>query len=160
MQQTRNRDLGSNKDNVGVTLQLLDLAPSKAIFITDRALAPLHAVGAAKVNWVLILYENCWVTDQHNGQKAASKGDADVGLDSWWAMEVKAWRNLWLAEVTLLRCGYWVKQATCETPRVTEREREREWSVERRQNVEKKEKGRRRRRRRRRIAVVFCFFRW
>ena len=115
MQQTRNRDLGSNKDNVGVTLQLLDLAPSKAIFITDRALAPLHAVGAAKVNWVLILYENCWVTDQHNGQKAASKGDADVGLDSWWAMEVKAWRNLWLAEVTLLRCGYWVKQATCET---------------------------------------------
>ena len=59
MQQTRNRDLGSNKDNVGVTLQLLDLAPSKAIFITDRALAPLHAVGAAKVNWVLILYENC-----------------------------------------------------------------------------------------------------
>ena len=140
MQQTRNRDLGSNKDNVGVTLQLLDLAPSKAIFITDRALAPLHAVGAAKVNWVLILYENCWVTDQHNGQKAASKGDADVGLDSWWAMEVKAWRNLWLAEVTLLRCGYWVKQATCETPRVTERERERESEVLKEDKMLKKKK--------------------
>ena len=45
----------------------------------DRALAPLHAVGAAKVNWVLILYENCGFTDQHNGQKAASKGDGESG---------------------------------------------------------------------------------
>lgn len=78
--------MGSNKKNILLEsnhfTQLLDLSPSKSIFITDRALASLHAVGAAKVNWVLILYESCGVTDQHSGQKAASKGDAEVDLDS------------------------------------------------------------------------------
>ena len=47
-------------------------------------------MGIAKVNWVLILDENCRGTDQHNCQKAASKGGTEVGLDSWWAMNVKA----------------------------------------------------------------------
>ena len=39
-------------------------------------------VDTTEVNWVLILNENHGVTDQHNDQKAASNGGAEVGLDS------------------------------------------------------------------------------
>jgi len=35
-----------------------------------------------EVNWVLILDENHEVTDQHNGQKVASKSGAKVRPDS------------------------------------------------------------------------------
>ena len=62
--------------------QLLDLLLSTAIFVTDGAPSPLHVVGTTEVNWVLILDENHGVTDQHNGQKVASKSGAKVGLDS------------------------------------------------------------------------------
>ena len=82
--------MGSNKNRWSHRTQLLDLSLSKAIFIANRAPSPLHAMGTAEVNWVLILNENCRVTDQHNCQKVASKGGTKVGLDSWWAMKVKA----------------------------------------------------------------------
>ena len=39
-------------------------------------------VDITEVNWVLILDENCGVTNQHNDEKAASNGGAEVGLDS------------------------------------------------------------------------------
>ena len=39
-------------------------------------------VGTAKMNCVLILDENHGITDQHNNEKAASNGGAEVGLDS------------------------------------------------------------------------------
>nr|POE95483.1 hypothetical protein CFP56_01527 [Quercus suber] len=74
---------------------LLDLSLSTAIFVADGAPSPLHVVfvtdGAhhhcmlwilTEVNWVLILDENHEVTDQHNGQKVASKSGAKVGLNS------------------------------------------------------------------------------
>ena len=62
--------------------QLLDLSLSTAIFVTNGAPSLLHVVGTTKVNWVLILDENHGVTNQHNGQKVASKSGAKVGLDS------------------------------------------------------------------------------
>ena len=57
-------------------------SPSHIVFVTDGTPSPLHVVGTTKVNWVLILDENHGVTDQHNGQKVASKSGAKVSLDS------------------------------------------------------------------------------
>lgn len=74
--------MGSNKNRWSHRTQLLDLLLSKTIFVANRAPSLLHAMGITEVNWVLIFKENCRVIDQHNCQKATSKGGIEVGLDS------------------------------------------------------------------------------
>ena len=54
-----------------------------SVVFSSRIRSHLFAtVGTAKMNCVLILDENHGVTNQHNDEKAASNGGAEVGLDS------------------------------------------------------------------------------
>ena len=56
----------------------------RSAILSSRTRSHLSAtVGTAKMNCVLILDENHGVTNQHNDEKAASNGGAEVGLDSW-----------------------------------------------------------------------------
>ena len=51
--------------------------------LSSRTRSHLSAtVDTAKMNYILILDENHGVTNQHNDEKAASNGGAEVGLDS------------------------------------------------------------------------------
>ena len=51
--------------------------------LSSRTKSHLSAtVDTAKMNYILILDENHGVTNQHNDEKVASNGGAEVGLDS------------------------------------------------------------------------------
>ena len=70
------------------------------------------------VSWFLMRIMESPIT--HNGQKVVSKRGAKVGLDSLkWVLILD---ELWLTEVTLLKCGYCVKASN-----IWNRVRERYW---------------------------------